>query len=56
MGQKVANTERAQISSQSDKVMYDRFDQDFQRVAQDLNLGEGYMTDDEIKINVAQMS
>ena len=36
--------------------MYDRFDHDFQKVAQELNLGEGFMTDDEIMINLSQMS
>lgn len=51
----------AQISSKSDKVMYDRFDQDFVRVCQQMELiddadDEVNTNDLDIQISCAQMS
>jgi hypothetical protein len=36
--------------------MYDRFDLDFQNVAQELQLGDGYEVDQDIKITLGKMS
>ena len=51
----------AQISSKSDKVMYDRFDQDFVRICQQMELvddtdSEVNTNDLDIQISCAQMS
>ena len=56
MQYKKVESDRAQISGKSDKVMYDRFDLDFQNVAQDLGLGDGYEADQDIKITLGKMS